>query len=181
VAKDERLGGDPRAPAHAQAPDHDGCRCAAVVRAAWASTYAFFDGPKAFEVLARRMDARPELGVTLLLNIQRKRGDTTATDQLVRKFADRFWGTDWPGSSRPTVYYDPRALELDGPAGVLHAKAVVADDEAVFVLRKRELGRLRAADYRARKRGRDQLPKRINETLKRGQELSKAAKGLAES
>ena len=25
----------------------------------WASTYAFFEGPKAFEVLARRMDARP--------------------------------------------------------------------------------------------------------------------------
>ncbi len=133
MAKDERLGGDPRAPAHAQAPDHDGCRCAAVVRAAWASTYAFFDGPKAFEVLARRMDARPELGVTLLLNIQRKRGDTTAAEQLVRKFADRFWGTDWPGSSRPMVYYDPRSLDLDGPAGVLHAKAVVTDDEAVFV------------------------------------------------
>jgi phosphatidylserine/phosphatidylglycerophosphate/cardiolipin synthase-like enzyme len=31
------------------------------------------------------------------------------------------------------VYYDPRALELDGAGGVLHAKAVVADDEAVFV------------------------------------------------
>ncbi len=102
-------------------------------RSVWASTYAFFDGPKAFEVLARRMDERPELGVTLLLNLQRKRGDTTAAEQLVRKFTDRFWGTDWPGSSRPTVYYDPRSLDLDGPAGVLHAKAVVADDEVVFV------------------------------------------------
>src|ERR1022692_2567624 len=100
-------------------------------RSIWTSTYAFFDGPKAFEVLARRMDARVELRVTLLLNIQRKRGDTTAADQLVRKFADRFWKTDWPGSSRPSVYYDPRALELEGPGGVLHAKAVVADDEAV--------------------------------------------------
>ncbi len=29
-------------------------------RSVWASTHAFFDGPKAFEVLARRMDARPE-------------------------------------------------------------------------------------------------------------------------
>ena len=28
-------------------------------RSIWASTYAFFDGPKAFEVLARRMDERP--------------------------------------------------------------------------------------------------------------------------
>lgn len=31
------------------------------------------------------------------------------------------------------MYYDPRALELDGPGGVLHAKAIVADDEVVFV------------------------------------------------
>lgn len=102
-------------------------------RSIWASTYAFFDGPKAFEVLARRMDERSELRVTLLLNIQRRKGDTTVAEQLVRRFADRFWGTDWPGSSRPSVYYDARALETERPAGVLHAKAVVADDEMVFV------------------------------------------------
>src|SRR5207302_9203373 len=53
-------------------------------RSIWASTYAFFDGPKAFEVLARRMETTPALRVTLLLNIQRKRGDTTASEQLVR-------------------------------------------------------------------------------------------------
>ena len=102
-------------------------------RSIWASTYAFFDGPKAFKVLARHMDATPVLEVTLLLNIQRKRGDTTAADQLVRKFTDRFWKADWPGNSRPKVYYDPRALELDGPGGVLHAKAVVADEETILV------------------------------------------------
>lgn len=71
--------------------------------------------------------------ITLLLNIQRKRGDTTAAEQLVRRFTDRFWATDWPGSSRPSVCYDPRALELEGPAGVLHAKALVVDNESVFV------------------------------------------------
>ena len=102
-------------------------------RSVWASTYAFFDGPKAFEVLARRMDSRPALRVTLLLNIQRKRNDSTAAEHLVRRFADRFWKTDWPGAARPQVFYDPRALEVDGPGGVLHAKAVVADDERVFV------------------------------------------------
>jgi phosphatidylserine/phosphatidylglycerophosphate/cardiolipin synthase-like enzyme len=99
----------------------------------WASTYAFFDGPKAFEILARRMDATPTLHVTLLLNIQRKKGDSTASEQLVRRFADHFWKIDWPGSSRPSVFYDPRALDPNGPGGVLHAKAVVADDEAVFI------------------------------------------------
>lgn len=102
-------------------------------RAVWASTFAFFDGPRAFHVLAERMDAQSELAVTLLLNIQRRRGDTTAADQLVRRFADHFWSIDWPGSSRPRVFYDPRALEVEAPAGVLHAKAVVVDDEALFV------------------------------------------------
>lgn len=99
----------------------------------WISTYAYFDGPKAFEVLARRMDACPDLRVTLLLNIQRKRGDQTLADHLVRRFADRLWREDWPGEARPRVFYDPRALDPEKPSGVLHAKAVVADDEAVFV------------------------------------------------
>ena len=91
-------------------------------RTVWASTYAYFDGPRAFATLAGRMDAIPELQVTLLLNIQRKRGDTTAADedstlddrwpgearprvyQLVRRFADRFWTTDAaPRLLRPPI------------------------------------------------------------------------------
>jgi phosphatidylserine/phosphatidylglycerophosphate/cardiolipin synthase-like enzyme len=102
-------------------------------RSIWVSTYAFFNGPRAFEVLARRMESRPALRVMLLLNIQRQRNDTTASEQLVRGFADHFWKTDWPGTSRPHVFYDPRAVDPEGPGGVLHAKAVVADDEAVFL------------------------------------------------
>lgn len=105
----------------------------AAERTVWASTFAYFDGPRVFELLARRMDSVPSLQVTLLLNIQRRRGDTTAADSLVRRFADQFWGSAWPGTARPRVFYDPRSLELEGPEGVLHAKAVVADDEAVFV------------------------------------------------
>jgi len=99
----------------------------------WACTYAFFDGPKAFQVLAKNMDANPSLSVTLLLNIQRGKGDTTSADQLVRKFTDRFWKVEWPGNARPRVFYDPRALEIDGPGAVLHAKAMVVDEERVLV------------------------------------------------
>ena len=69
----------------------------------------------------------------MLLNIQRGDGNTVAPDHLVRQFADRFWSEDWPGERRPEVFYDPRSLDLDGPAGVLHAKAVVMDGETVFV------------------------------------------------
>ena len=51
----------------------------------------------------------------------------------MRRYADHFWGKAWPGKTRPSVYYDPRSVADDGPGGVLHAKAVVADDEAVFI------------------------------------------------
>lgn len=99
----------------------------------WASTYAFFDGPKAFEILASRMDERPEIKVTLLLNIQRKKGDTRSSEFIIREFADRFWKHEWPGNRRPKIYYDPRSLDLNILGGVLHAKALIADNEFVFV------------------------------------------------
>lgn len=106
---------------------------AAARRSVWLSTYVWFDGPRAFEALARRMDEASDLDVTLLLNIERKRGDTSRTDDLVRRFADRLWNKDWPGKRRPRVFYDPRSLEPEGPAGVLHAKALVVDDEVAFL------------------------------------------------
>lgn len=97
------------------------------------SSYAYFDGQKAFRLLAKRMDNSPELRGTLLLNIERGQRSTTKSEDLVRRFADRFWKSDWPGKARPSVYYDPRSLEPDGPKGVLHAKSVIADEEALFV------------------------------------------------
>jgi hypothetical protein len=45
-------------------------------------------------------------------------------------------------------------------------------------LRKKELDRLRQAEWRGRKRSLDTLPKRIDETQRRGEALVKAAKGL---
>jgi phosphatidylserine/phosphatidylglycerophosphate/cardiolipin synthase-like enzyme len=83
--------------------------------------------------MATRMEEVPSLEVTLILNIQRKWGDTSAADHLVRQFAERFWGKDWPGSRGPRVFYNPQSLDLGGPSGVLHAKAVVRDDREVFI------------------------------------------------
>jgi phosphatidylserine/phosphatidylglycerophosphate/cardiolipin synthase-like enzyme len=102
-------------------------------RTLWITTFAFFDGASVFEIVAKRMDKIQDLQVTLLLNIQRKHGDTTAPDHLVAAFAQRFWKQEWPGTRRPRVLYDPRSLDLPSPGGVLHAKSVVADDETVFV------------------------------------------------
>lgn len=103
-------------------------------RSLWLCSYTYFDGAKAFEKLAARMDSVPQLQVTLLLNIGRKWGDTTPADQLIRAFAEKLWGNQgWPGQRRPAVFYDPRALREGGDSAVLHAKAVVADDEAAFI------------------------------------------------
>ncbi|MEN9935408.1 MAG: hypothetical protein RLZZ387_1987 [Chloroflexota bacterium] len=110
-------------------------------RSVWLSSFVYHNGPKVFETLAQRMDARPELTVRLLLNIQRRWGDATPGEHLVGAFAHAFWSAAWPGQRRPQVYYDPRSVALDEPGGgvkaggraVLHAKATVVDDEALFI------------------------------------------------
>jgi len=71
--------------------------------------------------------------VTLLLNIKRKRGDTPASGHLVRRFVEHFSRRNWPGTSRPAVFYHPRALDQDGPGGVLHSKALLTDCESVLI------------------------------------------------
>lgn len=101
-------------------------------RSLWAVSYAYFDGPRVFDRLARRMEAVPGLKVTLLLNIHRGQRDTSSSEHLVRRFADQFWERDWPGEARPAVFYDPRSVDPE-VRGVLHAKSVVADEERVFV------------------------------------------------
>ena len=101
-------------------------------RSLWAVSYAYFDGPHVFGLLARRMEEIPGLRVTLLLNIHRGHNDATVASDVVRRFAYRFWSEDWPGPIRPSVFYDPRSVDPE-VRGVLHAKAVVADEERVFI------------------------------------------------
>ncbi|HUE72754.1 MAG TPA: hypothetical protein VMP01_17845 [Pirellulaceae bacterium] len=60
-------------------------------------------------------------------------------------------------------------------------RSILAGSNRTSELRKREFDRLRAADYRARKKARDGLPERITEMRKQGDELVKAAKGLGKS
>lgn len=101
-------------------------------RSLWISSYTYWDGSQAFAKLAARMDAMSGLKVKLLLNIQRKHGDTSAADALAADFATTLWKS-WPGQRQPEVFYDPRALKDGTEKAVLHAKAVVADDRAAFV------------------------------------------------
>ena len=59
---------------------------ASAERSLWISTYAYYDGPQAFKSLAARMQAVPQLQVTLLLNIQRRPGDTAPARATSRPF-----------------------------------------------------------------------------------------------
>jgi phosphatidylserine/phosphatidylglycerophosphate/cardiolipin synthase-like enzyme len=97
--------------------------------------YAVYQGQQVFRALADRMVERPGLEVRLSLDIKRGPGDTTAADQIVRRFAHDFRTTMWPKDRPPpAVFYDPRSLSQDKQKRTaLHAKCVVVDRQVVFV------------------------------------------------
>lgn len=97
--------------------------------------YAVYQGQQVFRALADRMQEHPALKVLLLLDVQRHPGDTSATSEIVRRFADRFVHAQWPANRPlPAVYYDPRSLEVEtAQRSCLHAKCVVVDRRTVFI------------------------------------------------
>ena len=100
-------------------------------RSVWVSSYVAQTRRKVLGQLAQHMDATPRLSVKLILNVPRYKHDDRTNRRIVREFADRFWER-WPGTRRPCVYYDPRAVRRQD-RGRLHAKLVVADAERVFI------------------------------------------------
>ena len=100
---------------------------AAAQRSIWISTFAYFDGQHAFKSLADRMTASRAPGPAPAQHpaSARRRHPGRRADGAVR---GRFWRRTGRATREPDVYYDPRSLEPDGPEGVLHAKAIVADD-----------------------------------------------------
>jgi phosphatidylserine/phosphatidylglycerophosphate/cardiolipin synthase-like enzyme len=97
--------------------------------------YAVYQGQRVFEALADRMQELPELMVRMFLDIQRGPAETSASTEIVRRFAERFRTTQWPKGRRfPEVFFDPRSLETDSQKrACLHAKCIVVDRKAVFV------------------------------------------------
>ncbi|MBL8793565.1 MAG: phospholipase [Planctomycetia bacterium] len=96
--------------------------------------FAVYQGRAVFKRLAERMEERPNLRVRLFLNVQRHQGDTTLTDDLLRRFVHNFHAHEWPGQSLPELYYDPRSLNLEaGKRSSLHAKCIVVDRKVALV------------------------------------------------
>jgi len=96
--------------------------------------FAVYQGRRVFASLAERMDLEPSLRVRMFLNVGRPHGDATPAEQLVDAFRRRFECEEWPGKRRPEIFYDPRSLEPGrGPRAALHAKCIIADDDAALI------------------------------------------------
>jgi phosphatidylserine/phosphatidylglycerophosphate/cardiolipin synthase-like enzyme len=97
--------------------------------------YAVYQGQAVFQALADRMREHPEIEARLFLDIQRGAGDTSAPNELVGRFAERFQKHQWPQNRPlPAVFYDPRSMEIGGDKRAsLHAKCVVVDREAALI------------------------------------------------
>ena len=96
--------------------------------------YAIHQGQSIFRTLAERMDQDAALRVTMYLDVRRSRGDSSPTAEILRRFADRFRASEWPGRRSPEVYHDPRSLEPFGTKRAsLHAKCLVIDGATSFV------------------------------------------------
>jgi phosphatidylserine/phosphatidylglycerophosphate/cardiolipin synthase-like enzyme len=97
--------------------------------------YTIYQGQRVFQALADRMAEIPNLRVRLFLDIQRQHGDTSTSQAITNRFADRFKNTQWPKDRRlPDVFFDPRSLEcLPEGRACLHAKTVVVDARHVFI------------------------------------------------
>jgi hypothetical protein len=96
--------------------------------------YAVHNGKRLFKRLAERMDSCPALRVVFCLDIARKPTDTSLASEIVRRFAHDFVTNHWPGTRRPEVFYDPRALaETWEDRASLHAKSVIVDRRTAIV------------------------------------------------
>jgi hypothetical protein len=96
--------------------------------------FAVYQGREVFSALSASMDANPNLDVSFYLNVQRTYGDSSASDQIVRQFSDKFKNKDWPGKRFPKVFYDPRSVApAKGKNAVLHAKVIIVDRQFSFV------------------------------------------------
>jgi phosphatidylserine/phosphatidylglycerophosphate/cardiolipin synthase-like enzyme len=97
--------------------------------------YAIYQGQRVFQSLADRMIEFPNLRVQFFLDIQRPQGDTSTSQEIIGRFADRFQQAQWPQHRPlPEVYFDPRSLEISSDKrACLHAKTVVVDCQHAFV------------------------------------------------
>ena len=87
-----------------------------------------------FGRIAERMNLVPMLGTKIFIDIPRKHGDTSLSQEIIRRFVADFVNEHWPFHPRPELYYDKRSLENDPlHRSSLHAKCVVVDRRLALI------------------------------------------------
>jgi len=98
------------------------------------ATYAIYNGRELFEDLAAKLDDDPGFEATFYLDIPRKYGDTTGSEQLVAQYRHNFVTKQWPGQRLPKLFHFVKSLELDWQQRAsMHAKVVIMDGRKLFV------------------------------------------------
>ena len=96
--------------------------------------YAVYNGRKIFKPLAKRLAGHPGIRITLCLNIERRRGDTSLPSEIVARFLRDFQTRHWPWRPLPRLFYGPRALDSEPrQRAALHAKVVLVDRKAALI------------------------------------------------
>ncbi len=96
--------------------------------------YAVHNGQVLFQRLAERLSDTPDLKIRMYLDISRRQGDTSLSDEIVRRFTRDFFGRQWPWDKRPELYYDVRSLEQSAQSrSSLHAKCVIIDRATALI------------------------------------------------
>lgn len=97
------------------------------------ATFALYQGDKILEPIHDAMIRIPGLQVTLILNVARKYGDRTQSDDLIEGARQEF-SKNWPWSLKPRVWYFPESLHMNASdRASMHAKFVIADEERCFI------------------------------------------------
>ncbi len=98
------------------------------------ATFALYQGDQILAPIHQTMAQNPGLEVTLILNVPRKYGDTTLTEQVVEAYRREFLSKHWPWELRPKVYHFPASLHLKASERAsMHCKFVLADEERCFI------------------------------------------------
>jgi phosphatidylserine/phosphatidylglycerophosphate/cardiolipin synthase-like enzyme len=96
--------------------------------------FAVYQGREVFKRLEERMNEHPSLRVRFFFDVHRELGDTSLSEEVLRRFAQRFQTYEWPGGRLPELYYDPRSLDLEATKhSRLHAKCIVIDRQVAFI------------------------------------------------
>lgn len=98
------------------------------------ATFALYQGDQILAPIHEAMMRHPSLDVTLILNVPRKYGDTTLTEQLLESYKRDFLTKHWRWEPRPKVYHFPASLLLKASdRSSMHCKFVLADEERCFI------------------------------------------------